>query len=67
MKIRIRKCPKCGKYTLKDKCPKCGSETIGAKPAKFSPHDPYGRYRRRMKMQIKAVKTQNETDIAGST
>jgi len=41
MKSRIRKCRKCGRYTLKDTCPVCGEPTNVAHPAKFSPDDPY--------------------------
>ena len=43
MASSIRKCPQCGKYTLKDSC--C-SKTITAHPAKYSPDDRYGKYRR---------------------
>ncbi len=43
----ILKCSKCGKYTLKKIC--CGVKTISPKPAKFSPEDKYGSYRRRVK------------------
>ncbi len=52
MKSRIHRCGSCGKYTLKDKCPGCGGSAIGSKPARFSPQDPYGKYRRRMKKEI---------------
>jgi H/ACA ribonucleoprotein complex subunit 3 len=51
--MKIHKCPKCGSYTLKNICPKCGSETFEAKPAKFSPEDHYGKYRRMMKREEK--------------
>ena len=43
---QIRKCPKCGIYTMKEICPACGSKTELAKPAKFSPEDKYASYRR---------------------
>ncbi|RLI87492.1 MAG: RNA-protein complex protein Nop10 [Candidatus Altiarchaeales archaeon] len=49
--MRIHKCPICNSYTLKDICPKCGSKTFEAKPPKFSPDDPYGKYRRMMKRE----------------
>jgi H/ACA ribonucleoprotein complex subunit 3 len=40
-------------YTLRsDKCPYCGGELRAAHPAKFSPEDPYGDYRRKMKLEI---------------
>ncbi len=41
MKAKIRKCPKCGRYTLRSKCPICEIDTKIAHPAKFSPDDPY--------------------------
>ena len=43
----ILKCDKCGKYTLSS-C--CGS-TFMPKPAKFSPEDAYGKYRRQVKFE----------------
>ncbi|MCU7497525.1 MAG: RNA-protein complex protein Nop10 [Ignavibacteria bacterium] len=43
---KIRKCKNCGRYTLREKCPICGGETFPTHPARFSPQDPYGRYRR---------------------
>ena len=45
MKYRIRKCPNCGRYTLKEKCPVCSVETISPHPARFSPDDKYVEYR----------------------
>lgn len=33
-------------YTFEEKCPECGGDTAPAAPARFSPHDPYGSYRR---------------------
>ncbi|MHC1600046.1 MAG: RNA-protein complex protein Nop10 [Candidatus Methanospirareceae archaeon] len=49
MKSKIRKCEVCGEYTLKEICEKCGSVTKNPKPPRFSPKDPYGKYRRMMK------------------
>ncbi|RLG72918.1 MAG: RNA-protein complex protein Nop10 [Methanobacteriota archaeon] len=46
----IRKCPGCGRYTLKELCPNCGKETHHAIPPKFSPEDRYGAYRRALKL-----------------
>ncbi|HDJ97458.1 MAG TPA: RNA-protein complex protein Nop10 [Thermofilum sp.] len=47
----LRKCVKCGRYTLReDKCPYCGGEVRSPHPAKFSPEDPHGKYRRKMKL-----------------
>ncbi len=44
----ILKCKACGSYTLSEKC-KCGSESVKPGPAKYSPHDLYGKYRRTAK------------------
>jgi len=42
----LRKCVKCGKYTLKtDCCPYCGGNVRIPHPAKFSPDDKYLKYR----------------------
>jgi H/ACA ribonucleoprotein complex subunit 3 len=43
---RIFKCPKCSTFTLKESCPKCNSKTENPKPARYSPQDKYGKYRR---------------------
>ena len=43
----ILKCKECGRYTLSEKC--CGVQAVTPKPAKFSPEDPYGNYRRKAK------------------
>ncbi len=45
MKFLMRKCPKCGRYTLKESCPVCGTATVSPHPAKFSPEDKYARQR----------------------
>jgi H/ACA ribonucleoprotein complex subunit 3 len=45
MKLQMRKCTNCKRYTLKDKCPKCGNNTTGVHPGKYSPDDKYARYR----------------------
>ncbi|PLJ76794.1 MAG: hypothetical protein B7L53_09775 [Thermofilum sp. NZ13] len=34
----------------RDKCPYCGGTPGAAHPAKFSPEDPYGEYRRKAKL-----------------
>ncbi len=49
MRSNIRRCTKCSRYTLKGKCPECGAETKVPIPARFSPEDHYGEYRRRMR------------------
>lgn len=47
----ILKCTACGSYTLKEVCA-CGAKTATPKPAKFSPDDRYGNYRRQAKYKI---------------
>jgi H/ACA ribonucleoprotein complex subunit 3 len=45
----MRRCTGCKEYTLQDVCPRCGSAAKPNKPAKFSPEDQYGEYRRKLK------------------
>jgi H/ACA ribonucleoprotein complex subunit 3 len=46
----LRKCEKCGTYTLKeDACPRCGGAVKTPHPAKFSMDDRYRKYRLIMK------------------
>ncbi|MEA5037919.1 MAG: RNA-protein complex protein Nop10 [Methanocorpusculum sp.] len=45
----IRRCPECNTFTLFTICQKCGSSTVSAHPARYSPEDPYGKYRRMVK------------------
>ena len=48
----LRKCEKCGKYTLKtDVCPYCAEKVRIPHPAKFSPDDKYLKYRMAMKKE----------------
>ncbi len=48
----IRKCTRCGKYTLKkDRCSYCGGKTHIPHPARFSPDDRYGIYKGMMRSQ----------------
>ncbi len=49
MKAKIRRCIKCGRYTMKEICLNCGEKTKIAHPAKFSPDDPY------LNLKIKAI------------
>jgi len=49
--MKLKKCKSCGTYTLKDVCPNCGGHAISPHPPKFSPLDPYGKYRRMLKKQ----------------
>jgi H/ACA ribonucleoprotein complex subunit 3 len=51
MKVKLRKCRVCGMYTLKESCPKCGEDTFMPIPPRFSPEDPYGKYRRRLRKE----------------
>lgn len=44
--LKIRRCVQCKRYTMVEFCPKCGGMAISPKPARFSPLDPYGKYRR---------------------
>lgn len=46
----ILKCKKCGSYTMNKVC-KCGGEAVSPKPAKYSPEDKYGEYRRKIKKE----------------
>lgn len=55
MTKEILKCPNCNAYTLKDHCPKCDNKTISPKPAKFSPEDKFGKYRREYKEKYKSL------------
>jgi|TARA_B100001971_G_C18102652_1_gene489740 H/ACA ribonucleoprotein complex subunit 3 len=49
----FKKCTKCNSYTLKDICPKCNAKTDNPLPAKYSPDDKYGSYRRTAKAQLR--------------
>ncbi len=50
--MRLKKCPACGAYTIKDQCVKCNAPARVAAPARYSPQDPYGKYRRMMKEEM---------------
>jgi len=39
-------------YTLKRACPKCGIAAYSVRPAKYSPIDKYGKYRREAKKNV---------------
>jgi H/ACA ribonucleoprotein complex subunit 3 len=47
MKSDIRKCGKCGRYTLSSTCASCGCETVCPVPPRYSPEDRMGEYRRK--------------------
>ncbi len=47
----LRRCPVDGAYTLQETCPEHPDEaTVEPGPAKYSPEDRYGSYRRRLKL-----------------
>ncbi|MBW2982858.1 RNA-protein complex protein Nop10 [Candidatus Woesearchaeota archaeon] len=48
MQARILKCTACRSYGLGETCP-CGGTRTSPKPAKYSPEDKYGAYRRKAK------------------
>jgi len=49
----LRKCVKCGKYTLnKVLCPYCGGKVRVPHPPKFSPDDKYLKYRMDLKRKV---------------
>lgn len=46
----LRRCKKCGRYTLnQEECPVCGGEVGLPHPPKFSMDDKYRKYRIKMK------------------
>jgi H/ACA ribonucleoprotein complex subunit 3 len=46
---KIRYCDACAQYTMQKNCSTCKGATRHAKPAKYSPEDKWGDYRRRAK------------------
>lgn len=48
-------CKACADYTLQETCPRCGGKAVQNTPAKFSPEDNYGAYRRKLR-QLDAKK-----------
>ncbi len=49
----IRKCKACSVYTLLPECPQCKGPTSTPHPARYSPMDPYARYRRALMQEIR--------------
>ena len=45
----ILQCEKCRRFALTEVCPACKGRTKNPLPAKYSPEDPYGDYRRKLK------------------
>ncbi len=54
MSNHILRCPVCGSYGLSSEC-SCGGIRVSPKPAKFSPEDRYGSYRRMAKKELGMV------------
>ncbi len=46
----ILKCVKCGAYTMEEE--HCGVQSVTPKPARWSPEDKYGKYRREAKREL---------------
>ena len=44
----LRVCRACERYTMLSACPECHAATRSPHPARFSPGDRYGVYRRRL-------------------
>ncbi len=63
MKVIMRKCGKCGRYTLKGVCPVCGSKTFMPIPPRFSIEDPYGKYRRKLRKELGFFTFRRWTDV----
>ncbi len=62
---KIKRCPSCEEYTLKERCGDCGKKTVNPKPPKYSPEDRYGVYRRkqiRMSSQDRMFEEDEITD-----
>tara|TARA_Y100000310_G_scaffold340574_1_gene436894 strand:- start:9904 stop:10071 length:168 start_codon:yes stop_codon:yes gene_type:complete len=55
MKTEILRCPKCKNYTLEHECKSCKTETSTTRPAKYSPEDKYGHYRRLAKKESRSL------------
>ena len=50
MAKHILKCKECGKDTMAEKC-SCDGSAVKIGPAKYSPEDKYGEYRRKVKKE----------------
>ncbi|MCK5773750.1 MAG: RNA-protein complex protein Nop10 [Thermoplasmata archaeon] len=53
MRSRIRKCPSCDRYTFQQSCSRCEVATQNTFPARFSPQDRFGKYRRMAYLESK--------------
>ena len=54
MRTYLRRCPSCRTYSLHDNCKSCNVPTAVLAPARFSPEDHYGTYRRRLIRKLEA-------------
>lgn len=52
--VLLKRCTSCKEYTLQETCPRCGAKAKPNRPAKFSPEDNYGDYRRKLKRMDQA-------------
>ncbi len=50
---RIQWCRECDAPTLHDDCPRCGAKAVNPLPPRYSPDDPYGKYRRELKRRTR--------------
>lgn len=48
---RMLRCTSCSRYSLRSMC-SCGGTAVSPRPAKFSPEDAYGEYRRKAKREF---------------
>lgn len=63
MKFQMRRCNECGEYTLDDICPNCNVKTGVIYPARYSPQDKYGKYRRILKKQQQQKKINKKKNL----
>ena len=59
LRWRIKKCPKCGEYTLKDICPTCKVKTKSPQPPRFSPKEEFSQYRIAYKLKYKVCRSRD--------
>ena len=60
--MALRRCPGCERYTLKGTCAECGGPTERAGPARYSPEDHYGTYRRALKRRAAGTEEDAKED-----
>ena len=65
--VLLKLCTACKEYTLQETCPRCGAKAKPNRPAKFSPEDQYGEYRRKLKKldAAKAATSRPATEATG--